>query len=173
MFTEFIKFYLVWTLLTIISFSPIIFYLIIKRMFEKIRKEKFRRQLETQTQKQKAEFIENIYSFFNLDEVWQLLLFIIDAFAIIVFLVGMFIFPIVYHDSVKTMKNNHQDVLKYESNLNPTKSVCDKAEKYNEELKELDFADSVEEQKEYIDTELLWARFLNNTNARAESIIKE
>lgn len=198
MFAEFIRFYLVWLFITIIFLFPIFIYLIVKYLSENhnfytyedevkyygiIKNEDSDSEKEAvadvlfiwwfEKQKRKEKFINNIYNFFDLDEVWQFLLFVIDVLAIIVFDIGLIIIPIAYHDSVKTMKNNHQIVLEYETNLNPTKSVCDKAEKYNEELKELYFADSVEDQKEYIDTELLWARFLNNTNARAESIIKE
>ena len=193
MFAEFIQFYLVWLFITIIFLSPIFLYLIVKYLSEDYGFYTYEDSIKYSEITQKAEmsfddiiysdwycrqvkkekFVNDIYSFFNLDKVWQFLLFVVDVLAVIVFDVGLIIIPIAYHDSVKTIKNNHRIVLEYEANLNPTKSVCDKAEKYNEELKELLFANSVENQKEYIDTELLWARFLNNTNARAESIIKE
>lgn len=193
MFAEFIRFYLIWFFITIIFLSPIFLYLIVKHLSKNHNFYTYEDEVKYSEIAQKAEmsfddityanwycrqvrkekFVNDIYNFFDLDEVWQFLLFVVDVLAVIVFDVGLIIIPIAYHDSVKTMKNNHRIVIEYETNLNPTKSVCDKAEKYNEELKELYFADSVEEQKEYIDTELLWARFLNNTNARAESIIKE
>lgn len=193
MFAEFIRFYLIWLFITIIFLSPIFLYLIAKHLSknhnfytyeDEVKYSEITQKAEMSSdditytnwycrQVRKEKFVKKIYNFFDLDEVWQFLLFVVDVLAIIVFGIGVIIVPIAYYDSVKTMKNNHQVVLEYETNLTPTKSVCDKAEKYNEELKELYFADSVEEQKKYIDTELLWARFLNNTNARAESIIKE
>lgn len=196
MFAEFIKIYLVWTFLTIIFFSPILFYFAIKylcyhgfysyddnikyREIIKNNSSAEKKNIENaffvrwfEKQKAKEKLVNDIYSFFDLDKVWKFLLFVVDILVVMFFAIGMLILPYMYNNSKKTIENNHRVVIEYEANLKPTKIICDKAEEYNEDLKDLEFTNSVEDQKEYIDTELLWARFLNNTNARAESIIKE
>lgn len=196
MFAEFIRFYLVWFLITIIFFSPILLYLIVKCLsenycfydyedtmkYDKIVQNTQKAEMSSdditytnwyRRQVRKEKLVDDIYYFFDLSKVWQFILLVVDILAITVFATGMIIGPYIYYNSKKTIENNHRVVIEYESNLKPTKIICDKAEEYNEDLKDLDFTSSVEDQKEYIDTELLWARFLNNTNARAESIIKE
>jgi len=193
MFAEFIRFYLIWLFITIIFLSPIFLYLIAKHLSQnhnfytyedKVKYSEIAQKAEMSfddityanwycRQVRKEKFVNNIYNFFDLSKVWQFILLVVDILAITVFATGVIIGPYIYYNSKKTIENNHRVVIEYESNLKPTKIICDKAEKYNEDLKDLDFTSSVEDQKEYIDTELLWARFLNNTNARAESIIKE